>query len=112
MTLQLVYTLALPLIASLVSYALQQCHFSDKVNTIIASLTIIVAAFIRLLLDGQINEDAIHDITIVMAATTALQAETFIPLQRYLRGSFLSPDKNNNPPTTFRPTVTDWRKEK
>jgi hypothetical protein len=87
-TLQQLVTLFLPFVAALISYGLQQAHWPQKTNTLIAGGSIILATIATLLVQGKLTGDIYSDALLVMTASTALQAEALQPLQQYLRQSF------------------------
>lgn len=87
-TLQQLVTLFLPFAAALISYGLQQAHWPQKTNTLIAGGSIILATAVSLLVQGKLTGDIYSDALLVMTASTALQAEALQPLQQYLRQSF------------------------
>lgn len=90
MTLQQIFDTALPLLAALISYALQQMHYSDKANTLIASLTILASGGASVWINGGITPDILKDAALIMAAATALQAGSLLPLQNYLKANLLA----------------------
>lgn len=95
MTLQEIFDTALPFLATLISYGLQQAHYSDRVNTIIASITILLAGGASVWISGQITPDILKDAALIMAAATALQANALAPLMSWLKGNFPVKSKRN-----------------
>lgn len=89
MQLNQVFTLALPIIALLVSQAIQQNHWSKLVNLIVALVTIVGASLLTLVIQGKITGDIYGDILLVGAASAALQSDGLAPLQQYLRDNLL-----------------------
>lgn len=87
-TLQQLVTLFLPFVAALISYGLQQARWPARTNTLIAGGSIILATIASLLVQGKLTGDLYSDALLVMAASTALQAEALQPLQQFLRQSF------------------------
>jgi hypothetical protein len=106
-TLQQIITLALPVVAMIVSYALQQAHFSDRTNTTIASVTVFLAAAATAFINGNLSGNLYLDIVAITTASIALQNSSFQPLQKYLQTHVLA--KSNQ--RTVPPTVQDWRKD-
>lgn len=88
MTPQEIFDTALPFLATLISYGLQQMHYSDRTNTIIASVTILLAGGASVWIGGQITPDILKDAALIMAAATALQANALAPLMDWLKGNF------------------------
>lgn len=116
MTLQQIFDTALPLLAALISYGLQQAHYSDKTNTFIASLTILASGGASVWIGGGITPDILKDAALIMAATTALQAGSLLPLQDYLKSNFMASRKSRyateqplavHPPVTKRASMRD-----
>jgi hypothetical protein len=108
MNAQQILTLILPLLAYLLSYGLQQMHWSSTINGAIAGCSILVAAVASALLQGKLTGNFYSDLAYVLAASTALQAEAFAPLSQYLRGNFPIPPADptpHEPPTQVIPTV-------
>src|SRR6267142_2976209 len=85
--------LILPVLAFLVSYALQQAHFTPNTNSIISIATILLAAIASSLFQGKLTGNTLTDVGAVLVAATTLQVETFAPLQEYLRTNFLNTKK-------------------
>lgn len=98
MTLQQIFDTALPLLAALISYALQQMHYSDKTNTLIASFTILAAGGASVWFSGGITPDVLKDAGLIMAAATALQAGSLLPLQNYLKSNLMASKRYNTQP--------------
>jgi hypothetical protein len=98
--------LALPLMAMLVSYGIQKAHFSDKANTTVAGVTVLLATAGSLFLQGKLTGNVYGDIMLVASSSVALQAEAFAPLQQYLRTNFLS--RPSQPASSVRPTAQSW----
>lgn len=90
MTIQQLLDAGLPFFAALISYGLQQAHWSDKTNTTIASVTILAAGGASVWISGQITPDILKDAGLIMAAATALQANALAPLQDYLKNNFFA----------------------
>jgi hypothetical protein len=88
MTVPQVITVALPFVAALVSYALQQAHFDTRINTAIAGVSILLAAFVSLLLQGKLSGNVSIDTMAVIAVAVSLQAGPLLPLQRFLVNNF------------------------
>ena len=97
MTIQQVVTLALPLIAAIISYGLQQAKWSNKANTIVAGLSVIAAALVSLFVDGKLTGNVYADAALVVTAAVALQSGSFLPLQRYLIANFPVASKQPDP---------------
>lgn len=87
-TLQQLITFALPLLAMLVSYGLQQAHYPAAINTAIAAGTVIAAAVADVFIQGKLTGNLYADLLLIAGAATALQAEALAPLQQYLRENF------------------------
>lgn len=83
----------LPIVATAVSYLVQQEHWPTVVpdrfvtwlNGTIAALTIVLAVSIDLLIQGKLTGSVQGDILLIGSATAALQVETYRPLQQWLR---------------------------
>jgi hypothetical protein len=82
--------LALPLLAMLVSYIIQQAHWSDRANTWVAGITTLGAAGGSLFLQGQLTSNIYEDFLLIATLAAALQGEAFAPLQRWLRSNVIS----------------------
>lgn len=105
MSIQQIVTLALPLIAAIISYSLQQAKWSDKANTIVAGLSVIAAAVLSLFVDGKLTGNVYADAALVVTAAVALQSGSFLPLQRYLIANFPANSKPSQPdPAPVAPT--------
>jgi hypothetical protein len=96
--------LALPLLAMIVSYAIQKAHFSDGTNTTIAGVTVLGATAASLFIQGKFTGNLYSDALLVASASVALQAEAFAPLQQYLRANLLSRPRD----LSVKPTVQSW----
>jgi hypothetical protein len=90
MTIQQLLDAGLPFLAALISYGLQQQHYSGTANTLIASVTILLAGGASVWVSGAITPDIMKDAGLIMAAATALQASALAPLQNYLKANFLA----------------------
>lgn len=97
MNIQQILTLALPFIAAIVSYGLQQAHWDTRVNTSIAGASVLLAAFASLLLQGKLSGNVFVDTMAVLAVAVALQAGPFLPLQKYLVANFPVASKAQQP---------------
>lgn len=97
MTIQQIVTLALPLVAAIISYALQQAKWSNKANTTVAGLSVIAAAVVSLFVDGKLTGNVYADAALVLTAAVALQSSSFFPLQRYLVANFPANSKPSQP---------------
>lgn len=82
------FKLALPLIAFIVSYALQQDNFSKPMNAAIAATTIVLVSLVEVFVQGKLTGNPSVDLALITTAAIALQAEAFAPLQQYLRSNF------------------------
>ncbi len=103
MNIQQIITMILPLLAYLISYGLQQMHWSPTVNGVIAGFSILLAAAVSAVVQGKLTGNVASDMAYVLAASTALQAEAFAPLSKYLRGNFpVPPTSPFVPPTPLR----------
>jgi hypothetical protein len=87
MTLLALLKLIIPVIAFLVSYALQQNKFTPQMNAAVAAVTIVLASVAIVAIQGQFTQDINVDIALI-TATIASQGESFAVLQQYLRGNF------------------------
>ncbi len=111
---QQIITILLPLIAALASYIIQRGHYSSTVNTVIAGCSVLLAALASLFLQGQLTGHVQSDAVLVFTTAMALQAESFAPLQKYLRVNFNLPGVGTPPTPTIttipsvKPTVADW----
>ncbi|SRR6266702_410163 len=103
----------LPPIAFVVSYLLQRDTWPKQINMLLAAGTIILVVVLDLLIQGQLTGNPVSDLPIIVTATFALQAETFIPLQHFLRNEVLT-SKNGAPDTKgnadARQTILDENK--
>jgi hypothetical protein len=106
MTLQQIFDTALPLLAALISYGLQQAHYSDKANTLIASVTILAAGGASVWISGQITPDILKDAGLIMAAATALQAKALAPLQDYLKNNLFASKRSRSATQSAQEPVT------
>lgn len=97
MNIQQTLTLALPFIAAIVSYGLQQAHWDTRINTSIAGASVLLAAFVSLLLQGNLSGNVFVDTMAVVAVAVALQAGPFLPLQKYLVANFPVSSKAQQP---------------
>ena len=113
MTLQQIFDAGLPFLAAIISYALQQMHYSDKANTLIASSSILAAGGASVWINGGITPDILKDAALIMAAATALQASSLLPLQNYLKSNFMASKQSRSatlapyPPVTKRASMRD-----
>ena len=82
--------LALPFIAAAVSYALQRDNLSKSVNTLIAGVVTLLSALLAVFIQGKLTGDVYADFLLIAAMAASLQADSFAPLQQYLRSNFLS----------------------
>lgn len=109
---QQIITMLLPLIAAGASYIIQRGHYTPTVNTVIAGCSVLLAALASLFLQGQLTGHVQSDAVLVFTTAVALQAESFAPLQKYLRVNFNLP--GSPPPASIttipsvKPTVADW----
>jgi hypothetical protein len=83
-----IFKLALPLLSAVLSYMFQQLHYSNKTNTIIAGSFVLLSSACSAIIQGQITGNVYADVLIIASTSVALQAESFTPLQQYLRGNF------------------------
>lgn len=115
MTLQQIFDAGLPFLATIISYALQQMHYSDKANTLIASGSILAAGGASVWINGGITPDILKDAALIMAAATALQSSALAPLQDYLKNNLMASRKSRyatqalaeHPPVTRRASLRD-----
>lgn len=83
-----------------ISYGFQRVTHSVETNATIAGSTILVASVITLLLQGKLTGNPATDTAYVLSTAIALQSETFVPLQQYLRQYFPAPSPPAQPPPT------------
>lgn len=97
-------TLALPIIALLVSQAIRQNHWPEYVNLLVAAATIVAASLATLFVQGKLTGSVYGDILLVAGFATALQSDGIAPLQQYLRDHLLNltpPPANSYPVTSL-----------
>lgn len=95
-------TLVLPIVAMLVSQAIQQNHWPKFVNLMIATVTILAASLATLFVQDKLTGNVYGDILLVAGFATALQSDGIAPLQNYLRQNLLNftPAPANQNPIT------------
>ena len=111
----------LPFAAFGVSYWLQQPTLDTNTpaqntaiktrNATISGTSIILVAIVSLLSQGKLTGNPITDMLSVMTLATALQMETFRPLQGFLRGDPPAQPAQTTPsimPRTLRATAATW----
>ena len=96
----------LPFLAFLVSYVLQRPTYTPQQNGMISAATILVASILSALLSGKLTGNALTDTAYVLTMATTLQAETFRPLQGYLRGD---PPAQSSQPAQSQPPIVPSR---
>jgi hypothetical protein len=113
----------LPFVAFGVSYWLQQPtpvtntpeqNTAIKTrNATISGASILIVAIVSLLAQGKLTGNPISDMLAVLTLATALQMETFRPLQGFLRGDPPLPVQNGAMvvPRTTRATTAYWNRE-
>ena len=88
MSIQQMLEIGLPCIAALISYGIQQAHWSARVNTTIAGVSVLLAALASAFLQGQLTGNVYADALLVLSTAIALQSKAFAPLQQYLLANF------------------------
>lgn len=88
--LQTALAVLLPFLASGISFAIQQNHFPKWLNGLIALVSIVLAALVTVFAQGKLTGDIYGDMTLVIAATSALQAEALAPIAVYVRGNWFA----------------------
>jgi hypothetical protein len=94
---------ALPFVAYLVSYIIQQAHWLPKTNATVAGVTVILAAVGSLFVQHKITGNILADFLAVAAFAAGLQTEALKPLSQWLRGNVASvsnssAESSNTPP--------------
>ena len=97
---QTIVETALPFIAYLVSYVIQQAHWQPKTNATVAGVTVILAAVGSLFVQHKITGNILADFLAVAAFAAGLQTEALKPLSQWLRGNVVNsaPESPNTPP--------------
>lgn len=97
---QTILETALPFVAYLVSYIIQQAHWSPKTNATVAGVTVILAAIGSLFVQHKITGNILADFLAVATLAAGLQTEALKPLSQWLRGNAVSskPESSNTPP--------------
>lgn len=88
MDIQKLLELGLPFFAALISFGIQQAHWEARINTAIAGISVIIAAFASLFFQGKLTGNVYGDALMVLGAAIAIQAGPLLPLQRYLVANF------------------------
>lgn len=100
---QIVLESALPAIAFLVSYLIQQAHWSDRANTSVAGATVILAAVASVFVQHKLTSNVLGDFLLVASVAAGLQANALAPLAQWLRDNV--PTKSTPPTQPPTPTI-------
>jgi len=82
---QQVFEAALPVIAYIVSYLLQQERWQSWINTTIAGSTVLLAGFCTVLLTHRLTPDILADVLLVASVSAGLQTGALAPLSQWLK---------------------------
>jgi len=82
---QQAFEAALPVIAYIISYLLQQEHWSRWINTTIAGSTVLLAGFCTVLLSHRLTPDILADVLLVASVSAGLQSGALAPLSQWLK---------------------------
>ena len=104
--LQTALAVLLPFLASGISFAIQQNHFPKWLNGLIALVSIVLPAILTVLAQGKLTGDVYGDITLVIAATSALQVKSLAPIAVYLRGNWFAVPAPTQKLSTVQPNRT------
>jgi len=94
---QAVLESALPAIAFLVSYIIQQMHWSQAANMTVAGSTVILAAIASLFVEHKFTGNVLGDFLLVASVAAALQGGALAPLAQWLKANV--PVKSTPPRT-------------
>jgi hypothetical protein len=98
---------ALPLIAYLVSYVIQQGRWTAKTNTAIAGVTIVLAACGTLFIQHKFTGNVLADFLAIAAISGGLQTESLAPLSKWIRGNVVSTDGSTSQSSSTPSTTPD-----
>lgn len=82
---QAILEAGLPFIALIVSYIIQQNHFSKIINTTIAGITVLLSAVASLLIQHKFTGNVLADFLLVASVAAALQIGALAPLTQWLK---------------------------
>lgn len=82
---QIVLESALPAIAFLVSYLIQQAHWSARTNTSVAGSTVVLAAIASVFVQHKLSGNVLGDFLLIASVAGGLQSNALAPLAQWLR---------------------------
>ncbi len=92
---QVILETGLPFVAYLVSYIIQQAHWPKRVNSTIASATILLSAGGTLFVEHKFTGNIYGDFLAIAAIAAGLQSGALLPLSQWLLN--IGADKNKMP---------------